>query len=162
MTTKRSALTSILITALVVTVIDGSDAVIYTMVRGRAPDFVFQFIASVALGKQSYEMAPWSTILGILMHCGVALTLTSIYFALAGPIEKVTRNWFLSGFLYGLATYIVINQVAFPVIGVTKWGAMPAWPGLLNGVGAHIFLVGIPIAFGAARHRAGMKSDSAG
>jgi hypothetical protein len=155
MIAKRSALLPILITAFVVAVIDGADAVIYTIIRGSPGERVFQFIASVVLGKESYNMAPWSTVLGILMHCSIALILTAVYFALAGPIAKVTRNWLLSGSLYGLATWVVINQFLFVLIGIkSSYTALPAWPGLLNGVLAHIFLVGIPIAFGAARLRA--------
>jgi hypothetical protein len=159
MTTKRSTLIAILTAAIVVAVIDGADAVIYTIVRGSTAERVFQFIASVVLGKESYDMAPWSTVLGILMHCGVALTLTAIYFALTGPIEKVTRNWFLSGFLYGLGTWIFINQFLFVLVGIkSSYTALPPWPGLLNGVLAHIFLVGVPIAFFAARHQRQARS----
>jgi hypothetical protein len=122
--------------------------------RGGSGDRVFQFVASVVLGKESYNMAPWSTVLGILMHCSIALILTATYFAFAGQIEKVTRNWFLSGFLYGLGSWIFINQFLFVAVGVKgSYTALPPWPGLLNGVLAHIFLVGIPIAFFAARHR---------
>ena len=154
MAKSRSALFPILLTAFVVTIIDGSDAVIYTMFRGVPGERVFQFIASVVIGKKAYELAPWSTMLGILMHCGVALTLTAIYFALAGLIEKLTMNWFVSGALYGLVTWILINQVLFVWVGIkSSYTALAPWPGLLNGVGAHVFFVGTPIAFGAARHR---------
>jgi len=154
MTTKHSTLGAILITAFVVAVIDGADAVIFTVARGGSGERVFQIIASVVLGKESYNLAPWSTVLGILMHCAVALILTATYFGLAGPIAKVTRNWFMSGFLYGLGTWIFINQFLFVVVGIkNSYTALPPWPGLLNGVAAHIFLVGIPIAFGAARWR---------
>lgn len=85
------------------------------------------------------------------MHCSIALALTAIYFALAGPISKVTGNWFLPGFLYGLGIWIFINHFLFVAVGIkSSHTALPPWPGLLNGVAAHIFLVGIPIAFGAA------------
>jgi hypothetical protein len=158
--TKQSTLACILLAALVVAVIDGADAVIYTIVRGSTGERVFQFIASVVLGKESYNMAPWSTVLGILMHCSIALILTVTYFALAGPIEKLTKNWFLAGFLYGLATWVFINQFLFVVIGIKNYyTTLPPWPGLLNGVLAHIFLVGIPIAFYAARWRKEMRED---
>ena len=161
MTTSRSTLASILLAAAVVAVIDGADAVIYTIVRGSTAERVFQFIASVVLGKESYNMAPWSTLLGILMHCGIALTLTTIYFALAGPIEKLTRSWFLSGFFYGLGTWIFINQFLFVLVGIkSSYTALPPWPGLLNGVLAHIFLVGIPIAFFAAKWRRNVEKES--
>lgn len=154
MAKSTSTFRAVLITALVVAVIDGADAVIYTVARGSPGERVFQFIASVVLGKESYNMAPWSTVLGILMHCSIALVLTATYFTLAGWIEKVTRNWFIAGFLFGLATWIFINQFLFVVVGIkNSYTALPAWPGLLNGVAAHIFLVGIPIAFGAARWR---------
>lgn len=145
---------AILLTAAFVALVDGADAVIYTIARGSSGERVFQFIASVVLGKQAYELAPWSTALGILMHCGVALALTAVYFALVPAIEKLTRNRLLSGFLYGLATWIFINQFLFVVIGIkSSYTALPPWQGLLNGVAAHIFCVGIPIAFGAARWR---------
>ncbi|HUG11726.1 MAG TPA: hypothetical protein VMM36_11960 [Opitutaceae bacterium] len=163
MAKSRRTLLAILITAFVVAVLDGADAVIFTVARGGSGERVFQFIASVVLGKESYNMAPWSTVLGILMHCSIALILTSTYFALAVPIEKVTRNWFLAGSLYGLATYLFINHVMFMLVGLrSSFTAIPPWPGLLNGVAAHIFLVGIPIAIGAARHRARVKSATVG
>ena len=163
MTTKLSAFVAVLVTALVVAVIDGADAVIFTVARGGSGERVFQFIASVVIGKEAYQMAPWSTILGILMHCSIALILTATYFALAGAIGKVTKNWFLAGFLYGLGTWIFINQFLFVVVGIkSSYTALPAWPGLLNGVLAHVFLVGIPIAFFAARHRARTKCATVG
>jgi hypothetical protein len=97
------------------------------------------------------------------MHCSIALILTVTYFALAGPIGRVTRNWFLSGFLYGLGSWIFINQFLFVLIGIkSSYTALPPWPGLLNGVLAHIFLVGIPIAFFAAMHRRAAKGETGG
>lgn len=49
------------------------------------------------------------------------------------------------GLAYGAATYVVMNYVVLPLSAVGPASAF-AWPRFINNLGAHLVLVGVPIA----------------
>jgi hypothetical protein len=61
----------------------------------------------------------------------------------------VTRHAWIAGALYGLLIFVVMNFVIVPLSAANA--SLPQGGLLLGSLCAHVFLVGIPIAFVASR-----------
>ena len=143
----------LLATALVVGVLDIAYAIAFSYWRsGTSPIRVLQSVASGALGRDAYAGGLPTAALGLALHFLIALIITAIFFAVASRARALTMQPVLIGALYGIVVYLVMN---FVVIPLSKIGPrpLPATIVIVTGVLVHIFLIGIPIASGAARNR---------
>jgi hypothetical protein len=61
----------------------------------------------------------------------------------------LTRRPILMGLAYGLATYVVMNYVVLP-LSHAKHGGPFVLSTFVNNLGAHLFMVGVPLALIAA------------
>jgi hypothetical protein len=134
---------------LLVGTLDISDAFIFYGLRGVTPTRILQGIASGVLGRAAFSMGHRSAILGLFFHFFIAFSATTV-FLLASHKLPVGRHPFLVGTLFGVALYIVMNYIVLPL---SKIGLRPTPPlvPLINGVGALIVCIGIPLAFIARR-----------
>ncbi|MBY0507655.1 MAG: hypothetical protein K2X03_27320 [Bryobacteraceae bacterium] len=143
---------AILTGALLAGVLDLADALVFFSNRGARPVRILQSIASGVQGVSAYRGGVSSAVLGIALHFGVALVAALGYAILCRNVRWVKRNLVQGGLLYGLGFYLFMNLVVLPL------SAFPGhiWPPVvtsvfLNGVLAHLFLVGLPIAWAARR-----------
>jgi hypothetical protein len=144
----RSAL---VISALTVGVLDIGYAIVSAYFRaGTPPIRILQAVASGALGREAYAGGPTTAAIGLGFHFLIAFIVTAIFFAAAARISALTRRPVITGALYGIGVYLVMN---FVVIPLSKIGPrpLPAAFVIVTGVLVHMFLVGIPIAAGARR-----------
>ena len=138
---------------MVVGVLDIAYAIAFSYWRsGTSPIRVLQSVASGALGRDAYAGGLPTAALGLALHFLIALIITAIFFAVASRARALTMQPVLIGALYGIVVYLVMN---FFVIPLSKIGPrpLPATIVIVTGVLVHIFLIGIPIASGAARNR---------
>jgi len=141
---------AIALSCLVAGTLDISDALIFYGLRGVPPTRLLQNIASGLLGRAAFTQGARSAILGLLLHYFIATTVATIYI-LASRHLPLSRHPFLSGTLYGIVVYIVMNYLVLPP---SKIGPRPT-PSLIplvNGVAALILFIGIPVAFIARRY----------
>ncbi|MBC8002487.1 MAG: hypothetical protein H7X97_07855 [Opitutaceae bacterium] len=130
---------------LIVGILDGFDVLLFFGARGVEAARIFQYIASSLLGQAAFSSGGWSVGLGVVIHFAVACALTAIYVATTNMVPSLRDRWMASGIAYGLISYAGMNYIALPLTRVPP-GAVPSWPVLANGVLAHVFLVGLPIA----------------
>jgi hypothetical protein len=146
-----------LATALIVGVCDITYAILFSYFRsGTTPQRLLQSVASGWFGRAAFD-GGWATALaGLGFHFLIAFTITAIFFLAASRVPSLVRNPMVTGPLYGIGVYIVMN---YAVIPLSKIGPRPFPPAsvFISGVLVHMFVIGLPIALGARRARAAAR-----
>ena len=150
MTPMLSPARAILYGGLVVGILDLLDALVFFGFRGVAPIRIPQSIAAGLLGRNAFAGGLATAALGLVLHFLIATAIVATFVALVRRVPRLRRPWLLWGALYGIAVYLVMNRVVIPLSASPGTWPPPA-PVLLNGVLIHIFGVGIPSAWFAAR-----------
>jgi hypothetical protein len=141
---------AILLAGLVAGVLDIADALIFSAVRGGSPTRVLQYIASGVLGPSSFEGGVAAAALGLFLHFVIATGAAAVFMVASMRLPALLRRPFAWGPIYGLVVLIVMNRVVVPLSFVRR-APFALNAGFVNLVAAHIFCVGIPIAFVASR-----------
>ena len=135
---------------LLVGTLDILDAIIFFGLRGVSATRILQGIAFGLIGRTSYTLGMRSAALGLLLHFFIATTWAALYL-LASRRLPLSRHPWIYGTLYGILVYIAMNYVVLPLSHVGLRPLPPLVP-LLNGVGALIVCIGLPLAFIARRY----------
>lgn len=150
--TRPSLLKVIAGAGLLVGTLDILDAIIFYGLRGVSATRILQGIAFGLIGRIAFTQGTRSAALGLLLHFLIATTWAAIYL-LASRQFPLSRHPWISGTLYGIIVYTVMNYVVLPLSHVGLRPLPPLVP-LLNGVGALIVCIGLPLAFIARRYAA--------
>ncbi|MEO8078793.1 MAG: hypothetical protein ABI818_20890 [Acidobacteriota bacterium] len=144
---------AILSGTLVVGTLDALDAIVFFGLRsGAHPMRIFQGIASGVLGPASFEGGVRSAALGVFLHYVIAFGIVLVFFIASRRITFLTRHAAVSGILYGMAAYFVMNRVVIPLSAIGAAQSV-AWPVFVNGILIHAFGVGLPAALVARAAR---------
>jgi hypothetical protein len=134
---------------LVVGTLDALDAVvIFFLFAGAQPIRIFQSIAAGLIGRPAATAGGLRTaLLGAALHYFIAFGIVATFFIAARYIRILRRAPVVSGLLYGIAAYVVMNAVVVPLSAAGRGGL--SWPPvvnavLINGVLIHMFGVGLP------------------
>lgn len=104
-------------------------------------------IAGGLLGRQAAQQGGVGTwILGVLLHYFIALSAATIYCLASRELEFLNEHWLVSGVFYGIAIYLTMYLVVLPLCAYHFTGPY-RYRELLQGILAHILLVGVPISF---------------
>jgi hypothetical protein len=125
-------------------------AIVTTAISGGSVPGMLAGIASGPFGdgvRDSSMAAP----LGLLVHFAIMAAIVAIYFLGVRAIPRLNRHWWLTGLVYGFGVWIVMYWIVLPV---RFTGFLPpADPvDVATGLFAHCILVGLPIAWFAARN----------
>jgi hypothetical protein len=138
---------AILSGTLVVGTLDALDAMLFFGLRnGARPMRIFQSIASGVLGSASFQGGGRSAALGVFLHYVIAFGIVLVFFVASRRIRFLTRHAVVSGILYGIAAYFVMNRVVIPLSAIGAASAPVPWPVFANGILIHAFGVGLPAA----------------
>ncbi len=150
-TAARQSLIKVIAGAgLLVGTLDILDAIIFYGLRGVPARRILQGIAFGLIGRTSYTLGMRSAALGLLLHFFIATTWAAIYL-LASHRLPLSRHPWIYGTLYGILVYIVMNYIVLPLSHVGLRLLPPLVP-LVNGVGALVVCIGLPLAFIARRY----------
>jgi hypothetical protein len=138
---------------LAVAVLDILEPIVFYGFRGVPPIRIFQSVASGLLGREAYAGGVTSALLGAALHSFIASVVVIVYWLASRRLRVLTQRPLLYGVLYGLAVYAVMTFVVVPLSAIGGGLRIPALPGLLNGIFAHIVCVGPPSAFAARAAR---------
>jgi hypothetical protein len=149
-------------TAAIVGTLDITYAIAFSYYRsGTAPTRVLQSVAAGWFGREAaFAGGTTTAAAGLGFHFLVAFTITAIFFAAAAEMRWLVRAPWITGPLYGIGVYVVMNFVVIPLsrIGVRPHPAMAVLvPSLL----VHMFVIGTPIALGARRALRGQRLSHA-
>lgn len=133
-------------------VLDITDAVVTSLLVGSSPGRMLQYIASGLLGPRSYEGGAATAALGLLLHFTIAVGAATVFFFAARRRRFLVRHPVVSGLVFGLCVFFVMNMIVKPLAGFPGlWEQVPAWHLLANQLGIHMLGVGLPIALFASR-----------
>lgn len=137
-----SSARALLYGTLIVGMLDGVDALVFFGLRGAQPLRVFQAIASGLLGRQAFAGGLATAALGLALHFFIAYVIVATFLFASRRIPGLVRAPILSGLVYGLGVYFVMNYIVLPLSAVAT-GSF-SWPVFLNGVLIHMLGVGLP------------------
>jgi len=134
---------AIAITGLIVGTMDITSAIIITLSRGSTVTRLFQFIASGLLGQQAFQGGTAIAALGLALHFVIAFTLVAVFYAASRSIAFLRDYAVVSGIIYGLVVYAVMNLVVLPLSAARPRHSLT---GDLIQIGIHMFVIGLPTA----------------
>ena len=119
-------------------------AVILTLSRGREPAAMLRGVASGPFP----DATDWGTggaFLGLVVHFALMAIIVAVFVLTARRYPTLLDRPWLSGLIYGLITYAVMNLVVVPLRFPAAWP--PKTLSIATQLFAHIVLVGWPTAF---------------
>ena len=146
---QRSILKPILVATLVCGTLDILLAVILTLLRGKDPAAMLRFVASGPF-PQATEWGAAGSALGLAVHYTLMAIMVAVFVLVARSRPVLLDKPLLSGFVYGLITYVVMNLIVVPL---RFPAAPPPQPlAIATQLFAHIVLVGLPTALITRRY----------
>ena len=147
MVQRHGIRTAILVGGFVAGALDITFACVRGELAGVSTERVLQSVASGLLGRPSFDGGVATAALGLGLHFAMTTLMAAIYVGAATRLPALRSHWWLAGPAYGAAIYVVMNRVVVPL------SAFPGEAFSLNlmGLAVHMFFVGLPIAFAAAR-----------
>jgi hypothetical protein len=144
---KNSLLLKIIQAGLIVGTLDILSAFIYYFLKtGNKNVFiVLQYVASGAFGKEALSGGNKMMLAGLIFHYAIAFSFTVFFFWLFPKIKLASKNLLLTGIIYGLFVWTVMNMVVVPLsqIGPRPFNLSNA---IINAL-ILIVCIGIPLAF---------------
>jgi len=125
-----------------------TENIVFNAFRGITPWRIFQFIASGLIDGRSFQLSWASVGLGVLIHYAIALTWTAIFYVAATGFNftVLLRRPILSGLLYGVLVYAIMNFIVLPLSAVPPRPSAATIFVRANAVLALMFCIGLPIA----------------
>src|SRR5438132_1340454 len=109
---KPNAYRAILMGGLIAGALDITFAFIfYGMRNGSSPVRILQSIASGALGAKAFTGGAKTAILGGVFHFFIAISAAAIYYFASRVLRFMVTHAVISGILYGVCVYIIMNCV---------------------------------------------------
>jgi len=133
--------------ALLAGTLDISYAIVFYSLRNHAPaSRILQSVATGLLGRASFQGGAATAALGLCLHFLIATLITLVFYFAAQRIGFLTRHTVVSGILYGIGVYLVMNYVVIPLSAIHRF--LPFDPVVaITGILVHMFFIGIPIAW---------------
>jgi hypothetical protein len=130
-------------------VLDGIAASVQFGLKGIRPLRVWQGVASGFLGERAFREGWVSGAFGLLLHFVIAFSVATVFVEACLPFPFLARAYWVSGPLYGVIVFLVMNLVVAPL------SARPERPAssqiIFVQLLIHVLFVGLPIAMAANR-----------
>src|ERR1043165_5712947 len=137
----RSLARPILIATLIAGTLDILAAIGLTLFYGRDPMTMLRYVGSGPFPGAT-DMGTGGSILGLVVHFALMAIMVTIFVLAAARLRRLWQQPILWGFLYGLATYVVMNWIVVPLRFQTP--LPPSTRAIITQLFCHIVLVGIP------------------
>lgn len=107
-------------------------------------------IAAGLLGSGALHGGAGTYALGILLHYFIAFSWTAIYYAASRRLRFLLEYPLVCGLFYGMAVELVMSYIVLPLSGLHARGPYELHDVLL-GLGVHMVVIGLPIAYSMRR-----------
>jgi hypothetical protein len=142
---RGSIFFAILLTGLLAGTLDAAAAVVHYMIAtGKNPIVIFPYIASGVFGKAAFSGNSIMIFWGFVFHYLIAFIFTIFFFLLYPRVKILAANIFITGLVYGLFAWLVMNLLVLPVSNIPK--STFDLKGAITGVIILMFCIGMPIA----------------
>ena len=148
---RKSLLAAILLTGLLAGTLDAIAATVNFWIHGgKDAGKIWRYVAGAALGPSARTGGTGIMLLGLFFHYIVAYAFTVFYFLIYPKMPALSKNFVVSGLLYGIFVWIVMN------LGVVPLSQIGKFPSTVESVVTNILIlmvmIGLPIAWGAKRY----------
>jgi hypothetical protein len=130
-------------------ILDGLATSLQFGLKGIRPLRVWQGVASGLLGEPAFREGWVSGGFGVLLHSVIAFTVAAVFIEASGWVPVLARAYWVSGPVYGLLVFLVMNLVVVPLSARPK--RPRSRPDMILQVLIHALFVGLPIAMAANR-----------
>lgn len=142
---------AIVIAGLLAGTLDGLAAALLFIIRtGKNPLAVFRFIASGVFGQDALSGGVLMATMGIFFHYVIAAGWTIIFFMAYSRLTILLKNWIVSGIVYGLFVWLIMNLVVLPLSRVPA--VSMTVNGVLIGISVLMVCIGLPISYLAHKY----------
>ncbi|MFZ0663578.1 MAG: hypothetical protein WAM66_12855 [Acidobacteriaceae bacterium] len=135
---------TILTAGLVAGTLDLALAIIFFAVQGAPLTAVPHAIAGGLLGARAFRGGAPTAWLGVALQYFIALIVAAVYFLLSRTIKLLNHQPILSGIVYGLAVFAVMQDIVVPYSAEPHSNPTVAW--LIADILSHVLFVGVTIA----------------
>jgi len=149
---RRSAGQTILSAGLVAGCFDLLAAiVVYSVVMQRTTDIkLLQGIGRAAFGNKLFDSDTSLALSGLAVHFFIAFSFATFYFFVFPYIAFLGRQRILSGLLYGIFAWCVMNLAVLPIFHIAN---IPhKWDSIFRGAVILMFCIGLPISLIVSRY----------
>ena len=134
---------------LTIALLEGGLAIARAGLNGTAPWRVLQGVTSGVMGQPAFRGGVATVLFGLALHLLISGIVMLLYLGASRRIGALNRRPWLSGVLYGIAVYLVMNFVVLPLSAVSMNQRTLAR--VLPAIAIHIVGVGLPAAIIARR-----------
>jgi hypothetical protein len=103
-------------------------------------------IAAGLLGRSALHGGAGTYALGILLHFFIATSAAAVYYTASRRLPFLAEYWLICGLFFGAAVEEVMNLIVLPLSALHSAGPYE-WRDLALGLGVHMVVVGLPIAY---------------
>jgi hypothetical protein len=151
---RNPAAFAILVGGLIAGTLDLTYAIIFSAIRGRAPQRLLQLVATGWLGNAAYDGGVPTAVLGVVSHYFIMFCAAATFYFASSRIELLRRRPIVGAMLFGIGMYAVMTFIVLP-LSAFPYPILPLIPWIVAlNLLVHMFLVGVPISLAAKRARA--------
>ena len=141
----------ILLAGLLAGTLDISSAFVdYYIATGKNPAGILNYVASGLLGKAAFGDGAMFPVLGLLLHYIIAMSFTFFFFYIYSKLSLQKINWILTGILYGIFIWLVMNLVVVPLSNTTKYPFTSFR--IIKSMLILIVMIALPLSFTAKKY----------
>lgn len=129
--------------------LDGLAVSVQFGLKGIKPLHVWQGVASGLLGERAFRKGWVGGGFGLLLHFVIAFSAATVFVEACLQLPFLARAYWISGPLYGVIVFLLMNVVVVPLSARPKRPASPQV--IFVQLIMHILSVGLPIAMAANR-----------
>jgi uncharacterized protein YacL len=139
---------TILLSGLLVGTLDILSAFVDVYIAtGKNPVVVLNYISRGVFGKTDFTSTDTAALLGLLFHYIIAFAFTLFFFWLYARMEWMRKNWFVSGVVYGIFTWVVMNLIVVRLSNIPTAALSAMQPmKVLKSALILIFMIGLPLS----------------
>jgi hypothetical protein len=120
-----------------------------SLISGRDPTIIAQFIAGGLLGKAALTGGAQTVGLGILLQWAMSILIAAIYVFTSAWLVALRRQWLLFGIAYGVPVYFVMTYIVVPLSAWHRVAAFSLVPFAENLAAMMVF--GLIVAYFASK-----------
>ncbi len=142
---SKSPVSTILLAGFIAGTLDACGAMTHYMINshGGNPLKVWRYVASGALGQDALTKDLISmAIVGILFHFLIAFLFTLFFFFIFPRIKILRKNLIVTGLLYGIFVWLVMNLIIVPSSNIPPKGKL--WTMVTNAEGKRHAILQLP------------------
>jgi hypothetical protein len=123
--------------------------VFWRLYSGASATAILQSVAAGLLGRSAFAGGAASAAFGLALHLLIMLAMAAVYWVASRRYRWMLVHPVPAGIGYGLLTWTVMNYAVVPLSRAEPPPFIPAW--FVDGLLAHVLLVGLLFAFAARR-----------